>query len=92
MNIVLYVKAINNLILLILFTDGNLAIIATVYIMIYLQICHLLLCIYHISVNIKKKAKFKLHDDMAKTFAKDFYHMKNSYTQDQFKFRYNNIL
>jgi hypothetical protein len=42
--------------------------------------------------NIKKKARCKLHDDMVKNFFKDFYHMRNSYTQIQFDLRYNNML
>ncbi|GBC52193.2 protein FAR1-RELATED SEQUENCE 5-like [Rhizophagus irregularis DAOM 181602=DAOM 197198] len=52
-------KATNNLIPLVLFTDEDLAMIAAIHI-IYLQTRHLL-CIYHISKNIKKKARSKLH-------------------------------
>ncbi|GBC01173.1 hypothetical protein RclHR1_40990001 [Rhizophagus clarus] len=42
--------------------------------------------------NVKKKAKYKLHGDMVKSFIEDFYHMRNSYTQTQFNSRYNNML
>ncbi len=51
-----------------------------------------LLCIYHIVENVKKKAKSKLHNEMVKSFVKDFYHMKNSYNQRQFEVRYNKML
>ncbi len=58
---------------------------------IYPQTCHLL-CIYHITENVKKKARSILRDEMVKDFVKDFYHMCNSYSQYQFKLRYNEML
>ncbi|HKQ22499.1 MAG TPA: hypothetical protein VJS91_10700 [Nitrososphaeraceae archaeon] len=83
-------EATNNLSPLVLFTDGDPAMIAAVHV-VYPQTRHLL-CIYHIIENIKKKARSKLHGEMAKSFIEDFYHMRNSYTQDQFESRYNNML
>src|SRR5256885_14321288 len=49
------------------------AMIAAVQTM-YPQTQHLLY-IYHISENIKKKAKAKLHGEMINNFVQDFYHM-----------------
>ena len=53
---------------------------------------HHLLCIYHISENVKKKAKSKLHGKIVKSFVEDFYHMRNSYNEYQFEARYNEML
>jgi hypothetical protein len=83
-------KATNNLSPVVLFTDGDPAVIAAVQ-MTYPQTRHLL-CIYHISENVKKKAKSKLHGEMINNFVGDFYHMRNSYTLCQFESRYNEML
>src|SRR5688572_20929971 len=48
-------KAINNLLPVVLYTDGDPAMLATIQV-VYLQTHHLL-CIYHIIENVKKKAK-----------------------------------
>jgi hypothetical protein len=69
----------SNLSPVVLFTDGDLAIIAAVQ-MTYPQTQYLL-CIYHITENVKKKAKSKLHGGMIDNFIEDFHHMRNSYTQ-----------
>ncbi|CAB5204670.1 unnamed protein product [Rhizophagus irregularis] len=74
----------------VLFTDGDPAMNAAIQVM-YPQTCHLL-CIYHITENIKKKARSKLYGEMVHNFIKDFYHMRNSYSQDQFESRYNSML
>ncbi|CAG8706251.1 4057_t:CDS:2, partial [Cetraspora pellucida] len=42
--------------------------------------------------NIKKKAKAKLYNEMINNFIEDFYHMHNSYSQCQFKSKYNKML
>ena len=75
---------------IVLYTDGDPAMIAAVQI-VYPQTQHLL-CIYHIMENVKKKARCKLHGDMVKNFIGDFYHMRNSYTQTQFDLRFNDML
>jgi hypothetical protein len=79
-------EAINNLSPVVLFTDSDLAMIAAVQIT-YPQTQHLM-CIYHITENVKKKAKSKLRGEMINNFIEDFYHMRNSYTQYQFESRY----
>jgi transposase-like protein len=76
----------NNLSPVVLFTIGDLAMIAAVQ-KIYLQTRHLL-CIYHITENVKKKAKSKLHGEMINNFIGNFHHICNSYTQCQFESRY----
>ncbi len=53
---------------------------------------HYLLCIYYIIENVKKKVRFILRDEMVKDFVKDFYYMRNSYSQYQFELRYNEML
>ena len=73
-----------------LYTDGDLAMLAAVQV-VYPQTRHLL-CIYHITENVKKKAKFMLRAEMVEDFVKDFYHMRNSYSQYQFELRYNEML
>ncbi|CAB5092260.1 unnamed protein product [Rhizophagus irregularis] len=75
--------------IVLLYTDGDPAMIAAVQI-VYPQTQHLL-CIYHIMENVKKKARCKLHGDMVKNFIGDFYHMRNSYTQTQFDLRFNDM-
>ncbi|CAB5185493.1 unnamed protein product [Rhizophagus irregularis] len=57
----------------VLFTDEDLAMNAAIQV-VYPQICYLL-CIYHITENIKKKARSKLYGEMVYNFIKDFYHM-----------------
>jgi hypothetical protein len=59
--------------------------------MTYPQSRHLL-CIYHITENVKKKAKSKLRGEMIDNFIGDFHHMRNSYTQCQFESRYKEML
>jgi transposase-like protein len=71
-------KATNDLSPLVLYTDGDPAMLAAVQV-VYPQTRHLL-CIYHIMENIKKKAKALLRSDMVKNFIEDFYHMRNSYS------------
>jgi hypothetical protein len=83
-------KATNSFSLCVLYTDGDLAMLAAVQV-IYLQTYHLL-CIYHITENIKKKAKALLRNDMVQNFIEDFYHIRNSYSKYQFELRYNEIL
>src|SRR5205085_3599452 len=73
----------SNLSPVVLFTDGDPAMISAVQ-MTYPQTRHLL-CIYHIAENVKKKAKSKLHGEMVNNFIGDFHHMRNSYTQCQFE-------
>ncbi|CAB4422537.1 unnamed protein product [Rhizophagus irregularis] len=73
---------------IVLYMDGDPAMIAAIQI-VYPQTQHLL-CIYHIIENVKKKARF--HGDMVKNFIRDFYYMRNSYTQTQFDLRFNDIL
>ena len=46
---------------------------------VYLQ-SYYFLYIYHITKNIKKIAKSKLHRDTVKSFVEDFYHIQNSYS------------
>ena len=72
------------------FTDGDSAMIAAVQV-IYPQTRHLL-CIYHLSENVKKKARSKLRGDMIKSFVSDFYSMRNSYSEDQFNMKYQEML
>ena len=83
-------KATNNLSSVVLYTDGDPAMLAAVQV-IYPQTRHLL-CIYHITENVKKKAKSMLRAEMVEDFVKDFYHMRNSYSQYQFELRYNEML
>ena len=83
-------KATNNLSPVILYTDGDPAMLAAVQV-VYPQTRHLL-CIYHITENVKKKAKFMLRAEMVEDFVKDFYHMRNSYSEYQFELRYNMML
>ncbi len=66
-----------------LYTDGNPAMLAAIQV-IYLQ-THYLLCIYHITENVKKKTRSILCDEMVKDFVKDFYHMCNNYNLYQFE-------
>ena len=58
---------------------------------VYSETYHLL-CIYYLFENVKKKAKFKLYDEMVKSFVENFYHIWNSYNEYQFKVRYNQML
>ena len=83
-------EATSNLSPVVLFTDGDPAMISAVQ-MTYPQTRHLL-CIYHIAENVKKKAKSKLHGEMVNNFIGDFHHMRNSYTQCQFETRYKEML
>ncbi|EXX50615.1 hypothetical protein RirG_269120 [Rhizophagus irregularis DAOM 197198w] len=83
-------EATSNLSPVVLFTDGDPAMIAAVQ-NTYPQTRHLL-CIYHITENVKKKAKSKLHGEMINNFIGDFHHMRNSYTQCQFELRYKEML
>ncbi len=73
-----------------LYTDSDPAMLVAVQV-IYLQTHHLL-CIYHITENVKKKIRSILRDEMVKDFVKDFYHMCNNYNQYQFELRYNEML
>lgn len=86
-------KATNNLLPVVLFTDRDLSMNAAIQI-IFLQTRHLLY-IYHITKNIKKKARSKLHDEIAQNFIKDFYYMCKCaivIIKKQFELRYNNML
>ena len=74
----------------VLFTDGDPAMIAAIQ-NVYPQTRHLL-CIYHLLENVKKKAKSKLQGDMIKSFVSDFYTMRNSYSEDQFDAKYQEML
>ncbi|CAB4377221.1 unnamed protein product [Rhizophagus irregularis] len=80
----------NNLPPKVLFTDSDPAIIAAVQV-VYPQTCHLL-CIYHLLENVKKKAKSKLRGDMVSNFVEDFYTMRNSYSEEQFNTKYQEML
>ncbi|CAB4389483.1 unnamed protein product [Rhizophagus irregularis] len=80
----------NNLPPKVLFTDSDPAIIAAVQV-VYPQTRHLL-CIYHLLENVKKKAKSKLRGDMASNFVEDFYTMRNSYSEEQFNTKYQEML
>jgi len=42
--------------------------------------------------NVKKKAKSKLQDDNIKNFMSDFYIMRNSYSENQFDAKYQEML
>src|SRR5436190_9651150 len=55
-------EATNNLSPVVLFTDGDLAMIAAIQ-------------IYHITENVKKKAKSKLRRELINKFIEDFHHM-----------------
>ncbi|CAB5181869.1 unnamed protein product [Rhizophagus irregularis] len=83
-------KVTNNLSPHVSYTDGDPAMLAAVQV-VYPQTRHLLY-IYHIAENIKKKAKALLRNDMVQNFIKDFYHMRNSYTEYQFELRYTKML
>ncbi|GBC53877.1 protein FAR1-RELATED SEQUENCE 5-like [Rhizophagus irregularis DAOM 181602=DAOM 197198] len=83
-------ESVDNVSPKVIFTDGDPAVIAAIRV-IYPQTQHLL-CIYHIVENVKKKAKSKLHGDSVKKFVEDFYHMRNSYSQEEFELRYQNML
>ncbi|CAB5190655.1 unnamed protein product [Rhizophagus irregularis] len=83
-------EATSNLSPVVLFTDGDPAMLGAVQ-MTYSQTRHLL-CIYHITENVKKKAKSKLRGEIINNFIEDFYHMRNSYTQCQFESRYKEML
>src|SRR3989442_1381323 len=68
-------ESVNNVHPKVIFTDGDPAVIAAIYI-VYFQARHLL-CIYHIVENVKKKVKSKLCVDLVMKFVEDFYHMRN---------------
>jgi hypothetical protein len=51
-----------------------------------------LLYIYHIIENVKRKVKSKLRVNLVVKFVDDFYHMKNSYSQEEFELRYQEML
>ena len=83
-------QATNNLPPKVLFTDSDLAIIAAIQ-AVYPQTRHLL-CIYHLLENVKKKAKSKLRGEAASSFVTDFYAMRNSYNEEQFDTKYQEML
>ena len=73
-----------------MFTDSDPAIIAAIQ-AVYPQTRHLL-CIYHLLENVKKKAKSKLRGEAASSFVTDFYAMRNSYNEEQFDMKYQEML
>ena len=83
-------QATNNLLPKVLFTDSDLAIIATIQV-VYPQTYHLLY-IYHLLEKVKKKAKFKLWDEAVSSFVTNFYTMRNSYSEEQFDTKYQEML
>ena len=74
----------------VIFTDSDPAVIAAIQV-IYPQAYHLL-CIYHIVENVKRKAKSKLRGNSVTKFVDDFYHMRNSYSQEEFELWYQEML
>ena len=83
-------QASNNLPPKVIFTDSDPALIAAVQVT-YPETRHLL-CIYHLLENVKKKSKSKLRGDAAKDFIEDFYAMRNSYNQEQFDSKFQEML
>src|SRR3954466_5243126 len=83
-------QASNNLSSKVLFTDSDPAIIAAIQV-VYPQTCHLL-CVYHFLENVKKKAKSKLRGNMVASFVEDFYIIRNSYSEEQFDTKYQEML
>jgi len=80
----------NNLSPKVIFTDGDPALIAAVQ-MVYPEARHLL-CIFHLLENVKKKSKSKLRSDVANNFVTDFYTMRNSYSEEQFELKYQEMI
>jgi hypothetical protein len=74
----------------VIFTDSDPAVIAAIQV-VYPQAYHLL-CIYYIIENVKRKAKSKLRGNLVAKFVDDFYHMRNSYSQEEFELRYQEML
>ena len=83
-------QATNDLPPKVLFTDSDPAIIAAVQV-VYPQTRHLL-CVYHLLENVKKKAKSKLRGELVSSFVTDFYTMRNSYSEEQFDKKYQEML